>query len=311
MPTPIYTFSPNTVISSSEVNANFALLLQCLATTGGTMTGTLNARDIIPTADDTYHLGSVTNRWADIHVDEFKMPDLDRSHTITVKVSTNATADRTWNFDLGDDDFTLTGQNTGDQNIFGTISVSGQSNVVADSTNDTLTLVAGSGITITTNASTDAITFALNSTVMTGPDSSTDNAVARFNGTGGNALQNSGVTISDTNNMTGVATMSFQALEVMDWKTKAVTTIYQAATDGFVHCYSNGELNEELTITIKTDSSATPSTVRAKYLVSGSHDTYQSAMVPVKKGDYYQVTVDVTSGSDNTVVRWIPLGTAG
>lgn len=45
-------------------------------------------------------------------------------------------------------------------NTFSTISVSGQDNVVADSTADTLTLVAGSNITITTNASSDSITIA-------------------------------------------------------------------------------------------------------------------------------------------------------
>lgn len=54
----------------------------------------------------------------------------------------------------------LSGTNTGDQSIFRTIAVSGQSDVVADSTTDTLTLVAGSNITITTNAGTDTITFA-------------------------------------------------------------------------------------------------------------------------------------------------------
>lgn len=54
---------------------------------------------------------------------------------------------------------TSSGTNTGDQNLFGTIAVSGQSNVVADSTNDTLTLVAGSNVTITTDASTDSITI--------------------------------------------------------------------------------------------------------------------------------------------------------
>ena len=45
---------------------------------------------------------------------------------------------------------------------FKTISVSGQSDVVADTGvwNDTLTLVAGTGMTITTNASTDTVTFA-------------------------------------------------------------------------------------------------------------------------------------------------------
>lgn len=45
-------------------------------------------------------------------------------------------------------------------NTFNTIQISGQSDVVADSTSDTLTLVAGSNITLTTNASTDTITIA-------------------------------------------------------------------------------------------------------------------------------------------------------
>lgn len=54
---------------------------------------------------------------------------------------------------------TSSGTNTGDQLIFKTISVSGQSDVVADTTADTLTLVAGTNTTITTNASTDTITI--------------------------------------------------------------------------------------------------------------------------------------------------------
>lgn len=54
---------------------------------------------------------------------------------------------------------TSSGTNTGDQNLFSTIAVSGQSNVVADTSSDTLTLVAGTNITITTNASTDSITI--------------------------------------------------------------------------------------------------------------------------------------------------------
>lgn len=43
--------------------------------------------------------------------------------------------------------------------IFKTIAVSGQSDVVADTYDDTLTLVAGTNVTITTNASTDTITI--------------------------------------------------------------------------------------------------------------------------------------------------------
>ena len=45
------------------------------------------------------------------------------------------------------------------QNLFETIAVSGQSNIVADGTTDTLTFAAGSNMTISTNASTDTVTF--------------------------------------------------------------------------------------------------------------------------------------------------------
>jgi hypothetical protein len=77
------------------------------------------------------------------------------------------------------------GTNTGDQNLFSTIAVSGQSNVVADTTGDTLTLVAGSNVTITTNPTTDSITIAAsgggggdvttlyNSNAQTGPSNTT------------------------------------------------------------------------------------------------------------------------------------------
>lgn len=51
-------------------------------------------------------------------------------------------------------------------NSFSTVAVAGQSSVVADSTANTLTLAAGSNITITTNAGTDTIT--INSTTSTG-----------------------------------------------------------------------------------------------------------------------------------------------
>jgi len=47
----------------------------------------------------------------------------------------------------------------GSQNLFSTIAVSGQSDIVADSTTDTLTIAAGSGITLGTNASTDTLTI--------------------------------------------------------------------------------------------------------------------------------------------------------
>lgn len=61
------------------------------------------------------------------------------------------------------------GTNTGDQNIFSTVAV-GATNIVADTTSDTLTLVAGDGITLTPNATTDTITIAASSMSGAMPD---------------------------------------------------------------------------------------------------------------------------------------------
>ena len=72
--------------------------------------------------------------------------------------------------------FTVTNNDRGSsQNIFKNIAVSGQSTVVADGNDDTLTMVNGTGIAITTNATTDAITF-----TNTAPDQT----VAISSGTG-------------------------------------------------------------------------------------------------------------------------------
>jgi hypothetical protein len=53
------------------------------------------------------------------------------------------------------------------QNAFSTIIVSGQSNVEADSKTDSLTLIAGSNITLTTNATNDSVTIAATDTNTT------------------------------------------------------------------------------------------------------------------------------------------------
>jgi hypothetical protein len=104
---------------------------------------------------------------------------------------------------------------------FTNIVVAGQSNVVADSSTDTLTLVASTGIAITTNATTDTITIAntivdTNTTYgisaetvtggaylrLTGNDSSTDN-VKLTSGTGITVSRTSADEITITNASTG------------------------------------------------------------------------------------------------------------
>jgi len=79
------------------------------------------------------------------------------------------------------------GTNTGDQNLFSKIAVSGQSDVVADSTTDTLTLVAGANVTITTDATTDSITISAAGgagtyTPTLTPDGSVITAVSQIHG---------------------------------------------------------------------------------------------------------------------------------
>jgi len=54
---------------------------------------------------------------------------------------------------------TASGGGGGSQNLFSTIAVSGQNNIVADATTDTLTFAEGENITLTTDNSTDTLTI--------------------------------------------------------------------------------------------------------------------------------------------------------
>ena len=77
------------------------------------------------------------------------------SDTLTVVAGTNITIET----DATSDSITIHAAAGASTNSFNTISVDGQNNVVADSATDTLTLVAGSGITITTDSAGDEITI--------------------------------------------------------------------------------------------------------------------------------------------------------
>ena len=61
----------------------------------------------------------------------------------------------------------LSSNSTIGSNIFSTVAVAGQSNIVADSNSDTLTLAESTGLGITTNAGNDTVTFALDSAQTT------------------------------------------------------------------------------------------------------------------------------------------------
>ena len=94
---------------------------------------------------------------------------------------------------------TSSNTNTGDQNLFSTIVVSGQSDVVADAASDTLTLVAGTNITITTNAASDTITIAASGTSPAGSSGQVQyNSAGSFGGAAALVYATSGTNLTVT-----------------------------------------------------------------------------------------------------------------
>jgi hypothetical protein len=106
---------------------------------------------------------------AKTEVEALQAKKLDELAAPTDVTTLNATAsahgllpklDNTSSKYLRDDGTWQTIAGAGATQAFGTIVVSGQSDVVADTAPDTLTLVAGTNITLTTNATTDTVTIA-------------------------------------------------------------------------------------------------------------------------------------------------------
>jgi hypothetical protein len=127
---------------------------------------------------------------------------------------------------------TSSGTNTGDQNLFSTIVVAGQSDVVADATGDTLTLVAGTNISITTNAGSDSITINNTASGLSGTGS-VDNAVLRADGTGGATLQNSNWIIADNATASPNNTVNHSSIQATGGTTNVSVSIVPKGTGAF------------------------------------------------------------------------------
>jgi hypothetical protein len=81
-----------------------------------------------------------------------------KTDTLTLVAGSNITLTT----DAATDSITIAASGGGpSSNAFGIVAVSGQSNVEADASSDTLTLVAGANITLTTSAAADSVTFAV------------------------------------------------------------------------------------------------------------------------------------------------------
>ncbi len=116
--------------------------------------------------------------------------------TVTGNVAVNLTAGT--GISISND--VITNTNLGSsQSIFKKVAVSGQSTVVADSNNDTLTFAAGAGIAITTSASADRVTIASTSSgVAFDAVTAGTNANALVIGTGGSLSVTGSGTIAAT-----------------------------------------------------------------------------------------------------------------
>jgi hypothetical protein len=129
--------SDNGTVTPSTTN-------DALTLSGGTGIGTI-------VAGNTVTINNDAPNWLNIAADSGTATANTTTDTLTITGGTGISTAI-----VGD---TLTINNSTALNNFSTISITGQGDVVADQTADTLTLVAGSNITITTDPSSDAITI--------------------------------------------------------------------------------------------------------------------------------------------------------
>ena len=129
----------------------------------------------------------------------------------------------------------------GGGNSFGTISVAGQSDVVADQANDTLTLVAGTNVTITTNTSTDAITINASGTGGTFPFSGS--AVI----TGSLLISGSGLQVTGSTTVLGAFQATTKSFKIDHQRLPGKSLIY-GVLEGAEHAvYARGRVSIGLT----------------------------------------------------------------
>jgi hypothetical protein len=158
-----------------KINDNFTAL--DLATGGDAVDLTTLGSSVIPRVTETYDLGSETRKWRDLYLSGSSLYIGDAVITST---------DTTINLPVGS---TIGGLRV-DENYFKFIEVAGQDTIEADEGTDTLTLSSGTGVSITTNESTDTITFsnAGVTSILTGT------GIGASSATGAVTLSNTGVT---------------------------------------------------------------------------------------------------------------------
>ena len=126
---------------------------------------------------------------------------------------------------------------------------------------------------------------------VVGPASSTDNAVVRFNGTTGKLIQNSGAILDDSNNLTGVASLTIstatnQLILSGPTRTATINTV-QPATNSRVYTVPDAGGNDSFafldavqSLTNKTMTAITNSIRATELGTSGASVSISSASAP-------------------------------
>ncbi len=158
-----------------------------------------------------------------------------------------------------------------------------------------------------------AFFYANNGTTLQGGVQSTDTgsgdiALQAYGATGGVHLYTGGANHLDVDSAgttTNYATANFT------WNAKSVTTVYGPAnTDGFV-IVGNATITSggQGTVSVLSDSSNPPTTARTQAVVgvAGLTASVTSSLIcPVKKGDYWEVTVSANGAA--SLIYWVPNG---
>ena len=92
-----------------------------------------------------------------------------------------------------------------------------------------------------------------------------------------------------------------------DWVSKSFETSYQATTDGFFQGNCDNTGSASTGITIYSDSSSSPSTVRCKSAIGANTGGTLFCNSSVKKGDYYKIA-QLNGCTANQSAYFIPMG---
>lgn len=148
-----------------------------------------------------------------------------------------------------------------------------------------------------------------------GPASSTDNAVARFDGTSGNAIQNSGVIVDDSNNVSGIAAASVTTIELghasdttLSRSSAGVlavegTTVSLNSTSA-THTASTIELGHATDTTLARSAAGTMTVEGVAVMMAGKHTIWIPATAMVSR-----TTNGAAAGSVETTTNKVMLKT--